>query len=86
MGEVRVTSSRSRLLASAEEGFAELYGLGVGEAEDGLGVAGTLGCGESAVGPVVARASSREWAAKSVAWTLRLAVANVPAHPIVFWW
>ena len=43
LGEVRVTSSRSRLLASAEEGFAERYGLGVGEAEDGLGVAGTRG-------------------------------------------
>ena len=41
LGEVRVTSSRSRLLASAEEGFAERYGLGVGEEEDRLGVAGT---------------------------------------------
>ena len=28
----------------------------------------------------------REWAEKSIAWTLRLAVANVPALPIVFWW
>ena len=26
---------------------------------------------------MVVRASSREWAAKSIAWTLRLAVANV---------
>ena len=38
-----VTSSRSRHIASAEEGFAERYGLGVSEAEDRLGVAGTRG-------------------------------------------
>ena len=43
LGEVCVTSSCSRLLASAEEGFAERSGLGVGEAEDRLGVAGTCG-------------------------------------------
>ena len=33
LGEVRVTSSRSRLLVSAEEGFAERCGLGVSEAD-----------------------------------------------------
>ena len=43
LSEVRVTRSLSRLLASAEEGFAERYGLGVGDAEAGLGVAGTCG-------------------------------------------
>ena len=43
LGEVCVTSSRSSLLASAEEGFAERYGLGVSEAEDGLGVADSRG-------------------------------------------
>ena len=40
LDKVRVTSSRSSLLASAEEGFAEQYGLGVGEAVYGLDVAG----------------------------------------------
>ena len=43
LGEVRATRSRSRLLASAEEGFGERYGLGVSEAENRLGVAGTRG-------------------------------------------